>query len=150
MQYHVFSFTEFGKMKTKTITGFNCSKIWSNIRKVKSAFSLGSTVKTNLDFLGEGCTEHEGLPLASRWHVVLFDNATNLRFETHIQHTIWRLTKLSFKQCSQTYQKTSYVGHGLKLNVVQIRTHRLRPERGSCSTRARSFLSRACRQDVRV
>ena len=37
-------------MKTKTITGFNCSKIWSNIRKVKSAFSLGSTRKNQPGF----------------------------------------------------------------------------------------------------
>jgi hypothetical protein len=44
--------------------------------------------ETYLDFLGEGGAEHEGLPLASRRHVVALNDSTNLGLETHVQHTI--------------------------------------------------------------
>ena len=55
------------------------------------------TVKCNdpteyLYFLGEGCGEHEGLPLARRRHVILFYDPTDLRLEPHIQHSV-RLIK---------------------------------------------------------
>jgi hypothetical protein len=42
----------------------------------------------SLNFFGECGAEHEGLSLARWRHVLRFDDAANLRFETHVQHSI--------------------------------------------------------------
>ena len=44
--------------------------------------------QTNLDLLGEGGAEHEGLAFASRWHGVLLHDSTDLRLKTHVQHAV--------------------------------------------------------------
>lgn len=41
-----------------------------------------------LDLFRKGCTEHHGLPDAFVGHSVLFHNASNLWFKSHVQHTI--------------------------------------------------------------
>lgn len=41
-----------------------------------------------LDLLGEGSTEHHGLPHAFRGHRVLLYNASDLWLKAHIQHAI--------------------------------------------------------------
>merc|ERR1711963_277185 len=41
-----------------------------------------------LNLSGEGCTEHQGLALRAVRHVLVFNDVTDLRFETHIQHAI--------------------------------------------------------------
>ena len=49
--------------------------------------------KTYLDFLGEGCREHERLTFSRGRHVILLHDSTNLRLESHVQHTIWNQQK---------------------------------------------------------
>lgn len=41
-----------------------------------------------LDFFRKGSTEHHGLSNAFRGHGVLFNDASDLRFKSHVQHTI--------------------------------------------------------------
>lgn len=41
-----------------------------------------------LNLLGEGGTEHHGLTAAFRRHCILFHNASNLWFKTHVQHAV--------------------------------------------------------------
>ena len=41
-----------------------------------------------LDFFGESGAKHKRLPFSSDWHIILFNNSSDLRFETHVQHTI--------------------------------------------------------------
>ena len=41
-----------------------------------------------MDLLGEGSREHEGLPVWDLRHVVLLDDASYLRLETHVKHTV--------------------------------------------------------------
>lgn len=45
-------------------------------------------LRQHLDLLGEGGREHEGLSFASFGHGVAFDDLADLRFETHVQHTV--------------------------------------------------------------
>jgi hypothetical protein len=42
----------------------------------------------HLDVAGEGGREHESLTVLDAWHIFTLNNAANLRFETHVQHTI--------------------------------------------------------------
>lgn len=42
----------------------------------------------HLDLFREGSTEHHGLSDAFVWHGVLFHDASDLRFEAHVQHAI--------------------------------------------------------------
>jgi hypothetical protein len=41
-----------------------------------------------LNFLWECGTKHKCLSIASFWHCILFHNPSDLRFKSHIQHTI--------------------------------------------------------------
>jgi len=41
-----------------------------------------------LDLFRKGCAEHHGLSDAFVWHGVLFNDASYLWFESHVQHTI--------------------------------------------------------------
>lgn len=41
-----------------------------------------------LDFLGEGGTEHHGLASSFSGHGVLLHNTSDLRFKTHIKHSV--------------------------------------------------------------
>ena len=41
-----------------------------------------------LNFLRECGTKHKCLSIASFWHCILFHNPSDLRFKSHIQHTI--------------------------------------------------------------
>lgn len=41
-----------------------------------------------LDLFREGCTEHHRVSDAFMRHGILFDNASYLRFKSHVQHTV--------------------------------------------------------------
>lgn len=45
-------------------------------------------VLTNLNFLGKRSAKHESLPLPGARHVVLLNNAANLRLKAHVQHAV--------------------------------------------------------------
>ncbi|VUC19933.1 unnamed protein product, partial [Clonostachys rosea] len=42
----------------------------------------------HLDIAGEGGREHQSLAIGNSGHILALDNATDLRLETHVQHTI--------------------------------------------------------------
>ena len=42
----------------------------------------------HLNIAREGGREHEGLTVLDTWHIFAFHNASNLGFETHVQHAI--------------------------------------------------------------
>jgi len=42
----------------------------------------------HLDVTGKCGREHEGLAVLDTRHILAFDNSTDLRLETHVQHTI--------------------------------------------------------------
>lgn len=45
-------------------------------------------IKYYLNLFRKGCAEHHGVSDAFVWHCVLFNNASDLRFKSHIQHSI--------------------------------------------------------------
>ena len=42
----------------------------------------------HLDVAGEGGGEHESLTVLNAWHILTLNNTSDLRLETHVQHTI--------------------------------------------------------------
>jgi hypothetical protein len=42
----------------------------------------------HLNVAGEGGREHESLTVLNTWHIFALNNSSNLRLETHVQHTI--------------------------------------------------------------
>ena len=43
---------------------------------------------SHLDFLREGGREHESLPVSCLGHIILLYDTANLRFKSHVQHTV--------------------------------------------------------------
>jgi hypothetical protein len=44
--------------------------------------------RPHLNFLGECSAKHQSLPLTGGRHIVLLDNATDLRLKAHVEHAV--------------------------------------------------------------